>query len=70
MLHKSDLKFIANRVVDDTVKLELVGWLWVDNACQQQQAVDQIETTASNAAGVKQVEIILNQKPLADALRY
>lgn len=69
-LSDSDLTFIASRVVDGVVAVELRGWLRVEDACQQQQAVEQLERTIERIAGTDEIEIFINQRPLMQTLRF
>ena len=69
-LHESDLTFLASRVQDDVAQVELRGWLRVEDGCQQTQAISQLKETIKQVAKTNTVELILNQRPIEDGLRF
>jgi len=69
-LYESDLTFLASRVQDGVATVELRGWLRVENGCQQTQAISQLEETIKQVAKTSKVQIVLNQRPIEDGLRF
>lgn len=67
-LYRSNLVFESSTISDDTVTVNLAGSLKLGGECDNPRVQAQLEQTAKTAAGVANVAINLNGKPLADAL--
>lgn len=67
-LYRSNLVYVSSAVVDDTVTVTLTGNLSLGGECDNPRVQAQLESAAKSAAGVRKAMIMLNDKPLSEAL--